>query len=47
MKLWTFLTTDIRELNLNRVEEVTGTGIDAANAVFDLSKALNEQGVMH
>jgi hypothetical protein len=44
MKLWTFLRKDIRELNLQKVEEVTKTGTDAAKAVFDLAKAVNEQG---
>jgi hypothetical protein len=44
MKLWTFLTTDIRELNWKQAEEVTKTGTEAAKAVFDLGKALKEQG---
>lgn len=44
MKLWTFLTTDIRELNLKRAEEVTKAGTDAAKAVIDLAKATREQG---
>lgn len=44
MKLWKFLTTDIRELNWKQAEEVTKTGTEAAKAVFDLGKALKEQG---
>ncbi len=44
MKLWTFLTTDIRELNWKQAEDVTRTGTEAAKAVFDLGKALKEQG---
>ena len=44
MKLWTFLTTDLRDLNLKRAEEVTKAGTDTAKAVFDLAKAMNEQG---
>jgi uncharacterized protein YjbI with pentapeptide repeats len=44
MKLWTFLTTDIRELNWKQAEDVTKTGAEAAKAVFDLGKALQEQG---
>ena len=44
MKLWTFLTTDIRELNLKRAEEVTKAGADTAKAVLDLAKTAKEQG---
>jgi len=44
MKLWKFLTTDIRELNLKRAEEVTKAGTDSAKVVLDLAKALKEQG---
>ena len=44
MKLWKFLTTDIRELNWKQAEDVTKTGTEAAKAVFDLGKALQEQG---
>jgi Pentapeptide repeats (8 copies)/NACHT domain len=44
MKLWTFLTTDIRELNLKRAEEQIKTGTDAFKAVFELAKAAQEQG---
>ncbi|MBD1853175.1 pentapeptide repeat-containing protein [Cyanobacteria bacterium FACHB-502] len=44
MKLWAFLRKDIRELNLQKAEEVTKTGSDAAKAVLDLAKAVNEQG---
>ncbi|GAB4332091.1 MAG: hypothetical protein OHK0047_20010 [Leptolyngbyaceae cyanobacterium] len=42
MKLWKFLTTDIRDLNWKQAEEVTKTGTEAAKAVFDLGKALHE-----
>lgn len=44
MKLWKWLTTDIRELNLNQAEAVTKAGTDAAKAVLDLAKTVNEQG---
>ncbi len=43
MKLWKFLTTDIRELNWGQSVEVTKSGAEAAKAVFDLAKALKEQ----
>lgn len=43
IKLWKFLTTDIRELNLGQAVEVTKTGADAAKAVFELAKAIKEQ----
>lgn len=44
MKLWTFLTTDIRELNLKRAEEFTKAGTDTAKVVLDLAKTVKEQG---
>ena len=44
MKLWTFLTTDIRELNLKRAEEVTKAGAETIKTVLDLAKAVKEQG---
>jgi len=43
VNLWKFLTTDIRELNWERGEEVVKTGAEGAKAVFDLAKAVNEQ----
>ncbi|MDX2229149.1 MAG: pentapeptide repeat-containing protein [Leptolyngbyaceae cyanobacterium bins.349] len=44
MKLWSFLNTDIRELNLKRAEEVTKAGTDTAKVVLDLAKTVKEQG---
>jgi uncharacterized protein YjbI with pentapeptide repeats len=44
MKLWKFLTTDIRELNWGKTEEATKTGAEAAKAVFELAKTLQEKG---
>jgi len=44
MKLWTFLTTDIRELNLKRAEEATKAGAETIKTVLDLAKAVKEQG---
>jgi hypothetical protein len=44
-KLWKFLTTDIRELITGQTVEIAKTGADSAKAVFDLAKALQEQGV--
>src|SRR5437016_992647 len=43
IKLWKFLTTDIRELNLGQGVEVVKTGTEAAKAVLDLAKAVKEQ----
>ncbi|MBD2384324.1 hypothetical protein [Cylindrospermum sp. FACHB-282] len=43
IKLWKFLTTDIRELNLGQGVEAVKTGADAAKAVLDLAKAVKEQ----
>jgi KaiC/GvpD/RAD55 family RecA-like ATPase len=43
LKLWKFLTTDIREWNWGQGVEVTKTGAEAAKAVFDLAKIVNEQ----
>ncbi len=44
MKLWSFLRTDVRELNLKQAEEAVKTGADTAKAVLDLAKAVKEQG---
>ncbi|MBF2025151.1 MAG: hypothetical protein IGS48_00075 [Oscillatoriales cyanobacterium C42_A2020_001] len=44
MKLWKWLSTDIRELNWTRTETVTKTGTDAAKAILDLAKTAKEQG---
>ncbi|OKH37638.1 hypothetical protein NIES2119_13110 [[Phormidium ambiguum] IAM M-71] len=43
IKLWKFLTTDVRELNWEQLTEGTKTGAEAAKAVFDLAKAFKEQ----
>ncbi|XGV99557.1 MAG: NACHT domain-containing NTPase [Leptolyngbya sp. BL-A-14] len=42
-KLWTFLNTDIQDLNWKQAGEMTKTGTDAAKAVFDLAKTVKEQ----
>ncbi|BAZ30969.1 pentapeptide repeat-containing protein [Cylindrospermum sp. NIES-4074] len=47
IKLWKFLTTDIRELNLGQGVEVVKTGTEAAKAVLDLAKAVKEQKTLN
>jgi hypothetical protein len=42
-KLWTFLNTDLQDLKLSQAVEIIKTGTDAAKAVLDLAKTLNEQ----
>jgi hypothetical protein len=43
MGLWKLLTTNIQDLNWGQGVEVVKTGSEAAKAVFDLAKAVNEQ----
>ncbi|MFB2896196.1 hypothetical protein ACE1CI_25075 [Aerosakkonemataceae cyanobacterium BLCC-F50] len=43
IKLWKFLTTDVRDLNWGQLTEGTKTGAEAAKAVSDLAKAFKEQ----
>ncbi|MBJ7294931.1 MAG: NACHT domain-containing protein, partial [Dolichospermum sp.] len=43
MGLWKLLTTNIQDLNWGQGVEVVKTGSEAAKAVLDLAKAVNEQ----
>jgi NACHT domain len=43
IRIWRFLTTDVRELNLAPLAELTKTGAEAAKAVMDLAKIVNEK----
>jgi Pentapeptide repeats (8 copies)/NACHT domain len=43
IRIWRFLTTDVGELNLAPLAELTKTGAEAAKAVLDLAKAIGEK----
>ncbi|MFN7854932.1 MAG: hypothetical protein ACK5OU_23950, partial [Dolichospermum sp.] len=43
MGLWKLLTTNVQDLKLGQGVEVVKTGSEAAKAVLDLAKAVNEQ----
>ncbi len=47
IRIWKFLTTDIRDLNWGRGEQAVKTGSDAAKAVLDLAKAAHEQKTLN